>query len=236
VYLKYTIPTEFESKKLKIEAVLNMDTQKPIEEKRYDDNTKVIEMEVKEGIDLEIVSVKYNEYPANQRVTALIEIQNNTGTVISDPKVPVKFEINWRNGDKIEKATKVKEIELPPIRLGTATVPFTFTTPNEKTSFTITGAVNYNQTYKEIDMDNNTKSITVSVAKNDTRVSKKDKTDPILKKIHISTKISQEFTIYRITTTRYADIVPATGEVKYRDELTTTEIGKKVQTKIVPLK
>lgn len=231
MYLKYTIPTEFESKKLKIEAALNMDTQKPIEEKRYDDNTKTIELEVKEGIDLEIVSIKHNEYPANQRVTALIEIQNNTGTVISNPKVPVKFEINWKG----DKSIRVKEVELPPVKLGTTIVPFTFTTPNEKTSFIITGAVNYNQTYKEIDTDNNTKSITVSVAKNDTRgmgTSNKE----IKKSIHTGTAVKQEFMIYRITTTRYADIVPATGEVRYRDELTTTYLRTDVQTKIVPLK
>lgn len=164
VYLKYTIPAEFSSKSLTLKAELNMESRKAVQETTYDDNTVIMKMDVKDDINLSVVGLKYDRYPANQRVTAVVLIKNSSDVTLGEPMVPVKFTINW-NGQVSEK---VKEVVVPKSSMGVTQVTFSFTTPNADTTFNMTAEVNPLGTYKETDLSDNRKTIMVTVSKNGT--------------------------------------------------------------------
>lgn len=162
VYLKYTIPATFDSKLLKIKAEVNMDSTKVLNENNYEDNVQVIQYEVRDNTDLEVVSIDYPSYPANQRVAMMVGIKNNSDILLADPMVPVTLTIN-SNGTI---ASKTKAIAVPGSSGGIMHVLFTFTTPDADTSMTVMATVNGIGVYKELKTDNNSKTLSVKINKN----------------------------------------------------------------------
>lgn len=156
VYLKYTLPSNFDKKELVITAKIN-DT-KVLYETDYEDNSAFVKLKIADDVDLAITSIKYDRYPADCKVSAVVVVENlSKGTNVEN--VPVDFKLTIDG----QSASLKRNISL--LAGNKATLVFSFTTPDQNASATLLAEVNKTDIYKEKDKSNNSKTIVASIEK-----------------------------------------------------------------------
>ncbi len=157
VNFQYTLPVDYEGDNLKLEARLNMQTPRVLEEITYDDNTATLMMEVAklEELDLEVTRITHSSFYKGQFGVVNVHVRNNSDKTISNPAVPVRLQIVGTTLQMTES------INLAPN--GTTTVSYRLQVPDTLMSFNIIGEINHTRVYQETNYSNNSKQITANI-------------------------------------------------------------------------
>lgn len=149
------VPSEHEILKLNLTAIIN--ESQDISETNYEDNKKVIVLEVKKEIpDLEVVSITPTNYKEGTRVISLVTVRNNSSKDFEgDNKIDLKFSLNSSNKtDMIDLGSHSERA-----------LPYTWNTPVADSKVTITAEINPDRSIVESNYTNNKKSIKAVINK-----------------------------------------------------------------------
>jgi hypothetical protein len=153
----YKVPENYDKEKMNISIRVNKD--QVIEEKNITNNIVSKDLIVmNENVNFAITGIKYDKYPANARVSAVVEVYNLSTVYVEN--IPVYFRIS--SGGNTSALTKYVSL-VPGVK---CSVVFNFTTPDQNAILNMYAEVNRDNTIEEIDKSNNSMSKQATVIKN----------------------------------------------------------------------